>query len=95
MPVVSLLPAGNVKVKFFVPESRLSAITIGQAVQLSCDGCAPLSAQVSFISPQAEYTSPLIYSKENRASLVYLVEARAKSGEMLALHPGQPVEVRF
>ena len=95
-PVVSLLPPENIKLRFFIPEKQLSAIKIGQTVQASCDGCAtPILATVSFVSPQAEYTAPLIYSKENRATLVFLVEARPKAEDAVKLHPGQPVEVRL
>lgn len=95
MPVVSLLPPENIKLKFFVPEKRLGTLKMGQEVRISCDGCAPLTAKVTFISPQAEFTSPLIYSKENRASLVFAVEARAAPQDAIKLHPGQPVEIRL
>ncbi|MBI3716172.1 MAG: HlyD family efflux transporter periplasmic adaptor subunit [Betaproteobacteria bacterium] len=95
MPVVSLLPAENIKLKFFVPETQVGTVKIGQDVTVSCDGCTPLTAKVSFVSPQAEYTSPLIYSKENRASLVFAIEARAKPEDAVKLHPGQPVEVKL
>jgi HlyD family secretion protein len=91
-PVVSLLPPDNVKVRFFVPEPRLGAIEVGDEVRVSCDACPPdLTAVVSFISPDAEYTPPVIYSREMRAKLVYLVEARPR--QTAALHPGQPVDV--
>lgn len=95
MPVVSLLPTENIKLKFFIPEKRLSAVKVGQAVQVSCDGCTPITANVSYVAPQAEYTSPLIYSKDNRATLVFLVEARAKPEDAIKLHPGQPVDVKL
>ncbi|MEO8101049.1 MAG: HlyD family efflux transporter periplasmic adaptor subunit [Betaproteobacteria bacterium] len=95
-PVVSLLPPENIKLRFYIPEKQLGALKVGQAVQVSCDGCAaPLTATVSFISPQAEYTAPLIYSKENRATLVFLVEARPRAEDAVKLHPGQPVEVKL
>jgi HlyD family secretion protein len=91
-PVVSLLPPENVKVRFFVPEPRLGAIQVGDAVQVSCDACTPdLTAVVSYISPDAEYTPPVIYSREMRAKLVYLVEAKPQ--QPAALRPGQPVDV--
>lgn len=95
MPVVSLLPAENIKLKFFVPEKQLGALKIGQDLSVTCDGCAPLSAKITYIAPQAEYTSPLIYSKENRATLVFMVEARARAEDAIKLHPGQPVEVKL
>jgi HlyD family secretion protein len=91
-PVVSLLPPENVKVRFFVPEPRLGAIEVGHEVQVSCDACGPdLTAVISYVSPDAEYTPPVIYSREMRAKLVYLVEAKPR--QPAALRPGQPVDV--
>lgn len=93
-PVVSLLPPGNIKLRFFVPEAELGAMGIGQRVFAACDGCGqPIPAVVAFIAPQAEYTPPVIYSKESRAKLVYLVEARPQVEDAVRLHPGQPVDV--
>jgi HlyD family secretion protein len=93
-PVVSLLPAANVKVRFFIPESRLGAVKLGQKVSLACDGCAaPVSAAVTYIAPQAEFTPPVIYSKDSRAKLVFLAEARPQPADAAKLHPGQPVDV--
>ena len=95
-PVVSLLPPGNVKVRFFVPEPKLGAVKVGQKVELSCDGCGqPLEAAIAFIAPQAEFTPPVIYSKDNRNKLVFLVEARPNAQDAARLHPGQPVDVRL
>jgi HlyD family secretion protein len=95
-PVVSLLPPANIKVRFFVPEKSLGAVKLGQTVLVRCDGCTnPVSAPVTYIAPQPEYTPPVIYSKENRAKLVFLVEARPAPAEAVKLHPGQPVEVEL
>ena len=94
-PVVSLLPPPNIFVRFFVPETALSSIHPGQSVALACDACpADLTAKVSFIAPQAEYTPPVIYSEESRAKLVYLIEARPRPEQAALLNPGQPIEVR-
>jgi HlyD family secretion protein len=94
-PVVSLLPPENIFVRFFVPEPELSRIHRGDSVALVCDGCgADLSATISFISPQAEYTPPLIYSESSKAKLVFLVEARPRPDQASGLNPGQPIEVR-
>ena len=95
MPVISLLPAENIKLRFFVPEKQLSSIKMGQAVQVACDGCAAINAKVTYVAPQAEYTSPIIYSKENRATLVFLIEARPTPELAIKLHPGQPVEIKL
>lgn len=95
MPVISLLPAENIKLRFFVPEKQLASVKLGQDVQVACDGCAPLSAKITYVAPQAEYTSPIIYSKENRATLVFLIEARTTPELAIKLHPGQPVEIKL
>ncbi|MFL6675997.1 MAG: HlyD family secretion protein [Massilia sp.] len=96
MPVVSLLAPEYLRARFFVPQPELGRIRLGQRVTLACDGCgAPLPATVSFIAPEAEYTAPLIYSRENRATLVFMLEARPAPGGAARLHPGQPLEVRL
>lgn len=92
-PVAALLPPGNVKARFYVPESVVSTISIGREIAISCDGCsAPRAAKVSYVSSQAEYTPPVLYSKESRAKLVFLVEARLDDA---GLRPGQPIDVRL
>jgi HlyD family secretion protein len=92
-PVVELLPPANVKLRFFVPQPLLGGLRIGQEVGFGCDGCpAELTARISFIAPEAEYTPPVIYSRESREKLVFLVEAEPDSAGP-RLHPGQPVDV--
>jgi HlyD family secretion protein len=92
--VASLLPAANVKIRFFVPETELGRLKPGQTVNFNCDGCGvPMSATVNFISDRAEFTPPVLYSKENRAKLVYLVEAKPAADVAAKLNAGQPVDV--
>ena len=94
-PVVSLLPPGNIFVRFFVPEPDLATVHLGDQVAIVCDRCPPdLSGTVSFVAPQAEYTPPVIYSDETRAKLVYQIEARPPPERATVLNPGQPVTVR-
>lgn len=93
-PVLALLPPERVKVRFFAPEPALATLAVGAPVQVSGDGLPAFIARVSYVSPQAEYAPPVIYSAQNRAKLVWLVEARADPGTSAGLHPGQPVEVR-
>ena len=94
-PVVSLLPPQNILVRFFVPEAALSSVHCGDQLALFCDGCPrDLAATISFVSPQAEYTPPVIYSQSSRAKLVYLIEARPSPAQAALLNPGQPIEVR-
>lgn len=93
-PVISLLPPSNIKVRFFVPERDVGRIRVGDEVLVSCDGCPePVSAPITYVSPQAEYTPPVIYSRETRAKLVFLVEARPAAADAVRLKPGQPVDV--
>jgi len=95
-PVIALLPDGALKVRFFVPEPQLARVAVGDTVGVSCDGCPPqMTARVAFVSPQAEYTPPVIYSNESRAKLVFMVEARPDDATAKALKPGQPVTVRL
>lgn len=93
-PVVRMLPPENVKVRFFVAETAVGGLAVGQPVRIHCDGCAAdVPAKVTFVSDQAEYTPPVIYSNEARSKLVFLVEARPQAADAAKLHPGQPVEV--
>ncbi len=90
-PVVVLLPPGNLRFRFYVPETRLAAIHVGDVVDVTCDGCAAgLTARVAFVSNEAEYTPPVIFSPEERRKFVYRVEA-VPIGAAHALKPGQPV----
>jgi HlyD family secretion protein len=92
-PVAALLPPGNVKVRFYVPETVVASIEMQKPLEIRCDGCpAPIEAKVSYVSNQAEYTPPVLFSKESRAKLMFLVEARLPGAN---LRPGQPVDVRL
>jgi HlyD family secretion protein len=91
-PVVSVLSRGNIFVRFFVPEQELATVMLGDQVRIACDNCPEnLTATVSFIATEAEFTPPVIYSVENRERLVFKAEAR--SDAVLDLRPGLPVEV--
>jgi len=91
-PVVALLPPSNLKFRFFAPQGVLPEIKIGETVGVSCDGCEKgLTAKVSFIARSAEFTPPVIYSLEERAKLVFLIEARPEQPEKFRV--GQPVTI--
>jgi HlyD family secretion protein len=91
-PVLALLPPGNLKLRFFAPQAVLPEIKYGQTVSVSCDGCETgLTAKVSFVARSAEYTPPVIYSQDERAKLVFLIEARPDNPEKFRV--GQPVTV--
>jgi HlyD family secretion protein len=91
-PVVSVLPPQNIYVRFFVPETEFAKMKLGQKVSITCDACAKnITATVTFIAQQQEFTPPVIFSAGSREKLVFKLEARAPGG--LKLNPGQPVEV--
>lgn len=95
-PVIALLPPQNIKVRAFVSEKQVGTLRLGQSVQVSVDGIAtPYNGTLSFISPRAEYTPPVIYSRESRGKLVFMVEIRFAPDTAVLLHPGQPVDVQF
>ena len=91
-PIVSLLPPGNTRVRFFVPQETLPRLRIEDRIAIRCDGCLEgLAARVSFISAQAEFTPPVIYSQEERARLVFRIEAVPEKPQDLRV--GQPVTI--
>jgi HlyD family secretion protein len=95
-PVIALLPPENVKVRFFVPQDRLSAVAPGTPVTVSHDGGARRwTARVNYVATQPEFTPPVIYSRETRAKLVFMVEASLPADAASQLRPGQPVDVGF
>jgi HlyD family secretion protein len=91
-PVLSIMPPGNMKIRFYVPEPELPKLAIGDEVRVTCDNCAAdLTAKIYFIATSAEYTPPVIYSLDERNKLVYLIQARP--GRPDSLRVGQPISV--
>jgi HlyD family secretion protein len=93
-PVLSLLPPENIKVRFFVPEAEFGKLKAGDVVRVTLSGrAAALDARIVYLSPKPEYTPPVLYNRENRSKLVFMVEAVFARDVARDLHPGQPVEV--
>lgn len=91
-PVLSIMPPGNMKLRFFVPETELPKLALGDEVRVTCDNCADdLTAKIYFIATTAEYTPPVIYSLDERNKLVYLIQARPSRPDVLRV--GQPISV--
>ena len=91
-PVLSIMPPGNMKLRFYVPETELPKLAIGDEVRVTCDNCAAdLTAKIYFIATTAEYTPPVIYSLDERNKLVYLIQARPARPDVLRV--GQPISV--
>ncbi|MES1181098.1 MAG: secretion protein HlyD, partial [Verrucomicrobiota bacterium] len=79
-----------------VPQEMLPQIKTEQAISVRCDGAnQAFTATVNYISTQAEYTPPVIYSRETRANLVFMIEAKFSPSDAASLRPGQPVDVRL
>ena len=91
--VLSLLPPANIKARFFVAEPELAAVPVGTMVQIRCNGCAtPLAAHVTYVAPQAEYSPPELYNRDNRERLLFMLEATPDSAPE-RIHPGQPLDI--
>ena len=94
LPVVALLPPENMKVRFFVPEADYGALKIGGTVKVTLTGRSePLDARISYLSPKPEFTPPVLYNRDNRSKLVFMIEATFDAAAARDLHPGQPVDV--
>ncbi len=94
-PVVSLLIPQDIRIIFYIPETRLSQTKLGQTITFTTDGSKKVGkAIISFISPQAEYTPPVIYSRESQQKQIYRIEAKfATDTDAMTWHPGQPVNI--
>ncbi|WP_338690561.1 efflux RND transporter periplasmic adaptor subunit [Bradyrhizobium sp. 26S5] len=91
-PVLSIMPPGNMKLRFFVSEAELPKLALGDEVRVTCDNCAAdLTAKIYFIATTAEYTPPVIYSLDERNKLVYLIQARPSRPDVLRV--GQPISI--
>ncbi len=90
--IVSLLPPERRRIIFYVDEPSRARFEPGTKVIVTCDSCPPaLEATVDWISAEQEFTPPVIFSPEERARLVYRLEAAPQGA--LPLAPGQPVSV--
>ncbi|MBV9575331.1 MAG: HlyD family efflux transporter periplasmic adaptor subunit [Gammaproteobacteria bacterium] len=95
-PILSLLAPADIKIIFYVTEPELGGLRLGNDISMRCDGCTQsYQGKISFISPSAEYTPPIIYSQETSYKLIYRIEARIDKKDALDLHPGQPMMVTY
>lgn len=91
-PILSLIPEDHVRLRFFVPEAAVATYTIGREVTFTCDACPQaMNARISYVSPRPEFTPPIIYSRDSRDRMVFLVEALPVGDTKLI--PGQPIDV--
>jgi HlyD family secretion protein len=93
VPVVTMLPPGNLKIRFYVPQGQMAQLGQGDEVSITCDGCpGPTTARISFVADEVEFTPPVIFSDQSREKLMVMMEARTQK-PVDFLRPGQPVDV--
>ena len=94
MPVLTLLPPENLKIRFYVTEETFGRLKPGDklAVKLG-EKSEPIAATLSYFSPQPEYTPPILFNRDNRSKLVFMCEALFDHAPAGSLHPGQPVDI--
>lgn len=91
-PIYSILLPDTRKARFYLPQARLSEIQLGTTVEVLVDGNPQgYTARISHIASDAEFTPPVLYGREARDKLVFLIEADLEAA--VTLHPGQPVDV--
>jgi len=79
-----------------VPQAKLPQVKVGEKISVKFDGATnAFSATVNYISTDAEYTPPVIFSRETRANLVFMIEAKFSPADAADLRPGQPVDVQL
>lgn len=94
-PVVSLFATKDIKIRFFIPQSDITKVQLQQKIIISCDGCKKkIPGKIIYIASKAEYTPPVIYSKEARQKMVFLAEA-IPDEKSVCLHPGLSVDVEI
>ncbi len=95
-PILSILAPQDIKVIFYVNATNLSALQLGDSVTVRSGNNAPeMNAIISYISPIAEYTPPVIYSTETNEKLIFRIEADFKKEDAEKLHPGMPATVKY
>ena len=91
-PIAAVLAPENIRIEFFVPDVGLAALHVGKKITFSCDGCSKNNpAVIHYVSPEAEYVPPLVYSLDNRDKLVFRIKANISNP--MNFKPGQPVVV--
>lgn len=94
--ILSLLAPADIKAIFYIAQTDLGSVRLNDKVSVRCDGCTKeYTGRISFISPSAEYTPPVIFSNQTNEKLIYRIEAEFAPKDAYQLHPGQPVYVTY
>lgn len=92
-PILSIFPPDRLKAIFFIPEPERAGVRIGDRLSVTCDGCDDgMTARITYMASDPQYTPPIIYSRDERARLVFRAEALLEHAD--GLLPGQPVTLR-
>lgn len=95
-PVLSLITQNNIKAVFFVPEEKLSQLKLNAPIKILTDHQEHYAkGHIFYIANIAEYTPPIIYSKEERQRLVFRIEAKIDTPDLQKIHLGQPVTLEL
>lgn len=93
-PVISLYQPDRLKAILFVPEPERASFSVGDRLAVSCDGCPEgLTAMITRMSSSPQHTPPILYSRDERARLVFRAEARLEGAS--GVLPGQPITLRM
>ena len=89
-PVVAILPADGIKVRFSVPLDVAGQLQHGRNVTITCGRCKePVRATVTYVSPFAQAGTGI----RGLDTLRYVVEVRPGPGQAALLRPGEAVNV--
>lgn len=95
-PLYRVAGLDTLTLRAYLSAAQLSAIRIGQRVQVNVDGgdgqIVSLPGRVSWISAKAEFTPTPIQTREERADLVYAIEVRVPNPDGV-LKIGMPADV--
>ena len=80
-PVLALLDTTQLWVRAYLPENRLN-IQVGQTLRVSVDSfpAERFEGEVTYISPQAEFTPSNVQTVEERSKQVFRIKVTLKSG---------------
>ena len=95
-PLFKVAPMEELILRAYISGSQLSQVTSGSTVRVMIDGrdgLEELKGEVSWISPQAEFTPKVIQTREERVSLVYAMKVVVPNDGRLKI--GMPGEVFF
>ncbi len=96
IPGASLFTVANldeVRLTLYIPESQIAKVKVGQKVQVQVNSFPGrgFAGQVTYISPQAEYTPRAVQTQEERAKTVFAVRVTIANPDH-ALKPGMPAD---